>query len=213
VGKDVNTFFGYSLFSLKAKYGDWESLGEGDTDEDKFWILHDLISNEEEIIGNEQYLAKYYDQYLGILNRGGMTLVSPRYAHLFHGILFAIALKVNESKVIEHKDKCMEVARGEIREQMPGWKQRLVGLTKHLPLSQPKEACAEFLEEVLWKAFHAKGNSIVKRYYSKYLARGGKKSSQSSQREERKQEGLGKKGSKGSKKDSERKAAKKEVKK
>jgi hypothetical protein len=60
-------------------------------------------------------------------------------------------------------------------------------------LFQPKEACSQILREVITKTFNAKGNSIMKRYYSSVLARGGKKSSLSSNRECRKQEGLGKK--------------------
>ena len=54
-------------------------------------------------------------------------------------------------------------------------------------------ACEEVMREVVVKMFNSKGNSIMKRYFSTYLARGGKKASQSSSCELRKHEGLGKK--------------------
>jgi hypothetical protein len=64
-------------------------------------------------------------------------------------------------------------------------------LTVGLLLSKPKEACSQILTEIITKTFNAKGNSIMKRYYSCFLARGGKKSSLFTNRESRKQEGLG----------------------
>ena len=73
------------------------------------------------------------------------------------------------------------------------WALQLEKLTAQLPLCNPKKGNEEILKEIVCKLFNAKGNSILKRYFSTYLARGGKKASQSSSRELRKHEGLGKK--------------------
>jgi hypothetical protein len=193
VGKDVNTFVGFSLYSLKRKYGKYNELPEGQLLEDKYWILVDMIAKESDIAGNEEYLALYYDQYMGVLNDGGLTLVAPRYANLFHVILYQIALSCNTQKMVENRNECMAIARLQVMKQLPGWAVKLEVLTAGLLLTKPKEACTQILTEIITKTFNAKGNSIMKRYYSCFLARGGKKSSLSSNRESRKHEGLGRK--------------------
>jgi hypothetical protein len=192
VGKDVNTFVGFSLYSLKRKYGKYDELPEGQQlVEDKYWILVDMVAKEDDIAGEEEYLTLYYDQYMGVLNDGGLTLVAPRYANLFHGILYQIALSCNTQKMVENRNECMAIARSHVMNQVPGWAVKLEALTAGLLLSKPKEACTQILTEIITKTFNAKGNSIMKRYYSCFLARGGKKSSLSSNRESRKHEGLG----------------------
>jgi hypothetical protein len=175
---------------MKKKY---EELPEGELLEDKYWILVDMVAKEGDIARNKEYLALYYDQYFGVLNHGGLTLVAPRYANLFHGILYQIAMCCNMPKMVENRNDCMRMARKTVMDQVPGWAEKVEVLTFGLQLSIPKEACRQILTEIITKMFNAKGNSILKRYYACYLARGGKKSSLSSNRESRKQEGLGRK--------------------
>ncbi len=129
---------------------------------------------------------------MGVLNDGGLTLVAPRYANLFHGILYQIVLSCNAQKMVENRNECMAIARLPVMNQVPGWAVKLEVLTAGLLLSKPKEACTtQILTEIITKTFNAKGNSIMKRYYSCFLARGGKKSALSSNRESRKKhEGL-----------------------
>jgi hypothetical protein len=162
--------------------------------EDKYWILVDMVAREEDIASNKEYLELYYNQYCGILTQGGMTLLSPRYAQLFHGVLYQMALCCNTAMMADNKSNCMRTARKSILDQMAGgWAGQLQSLlTVGLQLSKPEESCREILHEIITKMVNAKGNSIMKRYYANYLARGGKKSSLSSNREARQQEGLGK---------------------
>ena len=152
-----------------------------------------MVAREGDIAGNEEYLQMYYDQYMGVLNQGGLTLVAPRYASLFHGILYHMALCCNTQKMVENRNEFMSIARKTVMAQVPGWAITLEELTVGLLLSKPKEACSQILTEIITKTFNAKGNSIMKRYYSCFLARGGKKSSLSSNRESRKHEGIGRK--------------------
>jgi hypothetical protein len=56
----------------------------------------------------------------------------------------------------------------------------------------PGKACCELLSDVVHKTFNAKANTMLKRYHSMFLARGGKEALRSSLRETRKHEGLGK---------------------
>jgi hypothetical protein len=42
----------------------------------------------------------------------------------------------------------------------------------------PEKACHELLSEIAQKTFNSKGSAVLKRYYSIFLARGGKESSQ-----------------------------------
>ena len=191
VGTDVNTFVGFSLFSLRKKYGIIEELAKGFEEEDKFWLLTDLVATEGEIANNKEYVKLYYDAYYMVLNRGDMTLVSPRYADLFHKILYKIVCCLNVKKVIEDNDECMNIARTEVNRNLPYWAAELKRLAEGVYLVDPDKACTELLDEIVKKIFNSRGNAVLKRYYSMYLARGGKAASQSSQRESRKHEGLG----------------------
>ena len=58
VGTDVNTFVGFTLFSLKKRYGNIEVLAPGYEEEDKFWLLTDMVASEAEIAMNDEYLSK-----------------------------------------------------------------------------------------------------------------------------------------------------------
>jgi hypothetical protein len=123
VGFDLNTFFGFSLlYSLKkSRYGKYEELPEGQVFEDKYWILLDMVAKEGDIADNEEYLQMYYDQYMGVLNQGGLTLVAPRYASIFHGILYHMALCCNTQKMAENRNEFMSIARKTVMTQVPGW--------------------------------------------------------------------------------------------
>ena len=192
IGTDVNTFVGFSLFSLKKKYGDFEELGNGSDDEDKYWLLTDVVATEDEISCNEDYCSKYYDSYYVVLNRGDMTLVSPRYAELFHKILFQISKMLNVIKMVENRNKFMEQARDEVARNLPAWSKDLERRAEGVYMVNPEKTCEELLSEIVTKIFNSKGNAVLKRYYSMFLARGGKEqSSRSTLRESRKQEGLG----------------------
>ena len=95
--------------------------------------------------------------------------------------------------MIESRDTFMKNARTRVMNQVPHWANKLEEIITGLPLSNPKLASETAMKQVVTKVFNAKGNSVMKRYFSMYLARGGKKASQSTSRELRKQEGLGKK--------------------
>jgi len=192
IGTDVNTFVGFSLFSLKKKYGDFEELANGSDHEDKYWLLTDLVATEHEISCNEEYCTKYYDTYYVVLNRGDMTLVSPRYADLFHKILFQMSKILNVMKMVENRNKFMEQARDEVARNLPSWSKELERRAEGVYMVNPEKACEALLSEIVTKIFNSKGNAVLKRYYSMFLARGGKEqSSRSTLRESRKQEGLG----------------------
>ena len=118
--------------------------------------------------------------------------MSPHYVQLMHGILFQISLKLNTSKLLECRSSLMKEAQTHVLKAAPVWASKMIVLTEGLPLENSITANEEVMKELVVKIFNSKGNSIIKRYYSTYLARGGKKASQSSSRELRKQEGLGK---------------------
>ena len=202
VASDVNTFVGYSLFSLKKKYGVVEELAPGYAEEDKYWLLTDMMAVEDDIRTDKGYLKTYYDTYYVILNRGDMTLVAPRYAKFFHGMLFQIARSVNMTKMVEDKNMFLLNARAEVKKNLPVWSKTLKILSDGVHLVNPDKACCEVLEEILEKTFNAKGSAVLKRYRSMYLARGGKEASQSSLRETQKQAGLGRKKTKKEKENS-----------
>ena len=43
VSSDVNTYVGYSLFSLKRKHGVIEEMVTGIYEEDKYWLLSNMM--------------------------------------------------------------------------------------------------------------------------------------------------------------------------
>ena len=123
-----------------------------------------------------------------------MTLVSPRrYVELFHKILFQMSKILNVIKMVENRNKFMEQARDEVARNLPSWwSEDLERRAEEVYMVNPEKACEELLSEIVTKIFNSKGNAVLKRYYSMFLARGGKEqSSRSTLRESRKQEGLG----------------------
>ena len=107
-----------------------------------------------------------------------MTLVSPRYAHLFHEILWEIAKCLNVNKMVEEKNGLFELARREINDNLPAWSMQLQSIAEGVHMVNPEKACHELLSEIVQKTFNSKGSAVLKRYYSIFLARGGKESSQ-----------------------------------
>jgi len=90
----------------------------------------------------------------------------------------------------------MALAREEVMMNMSTWTLSLKEITNDLHLQNREVSCSTLLNEIIEKAFNAKANSVMKRYQSIFLARGGKHASQSTMREERKFEGKGRKADK-----------------
>ncbi|KAL7547467.1 hypothetical protein ACHAWF_010769 [Thalassiosira exigua] len=69
---EVNRFFGWSLFSSLERY-------QKDTDEHKKCrkIISQITMRERDM--DDEYVEKYYDPNVAILNRGGLTLVNAKY--------------------------------------------------------------------------------------------------------------------------------------
>ena len=193
VGMDVNTFVRYSLFALKKKYGIIEELAPGYEYEDKYWLLTDMVAKEKDIMDSESYVKEYYDSYFLVFNRGDRTLIAPRYAKLFHGILYQISKLLSVEEMIEEKTEFMLKARQETRMHLPAWAKKLEVLAEGVYMVNPEKACKGLMEEIVAKVFNSKGNSVLKRYHSIFLARGGKHASRSTLRESVKQQGLGRK--------------------
>ena len=104
-------------------------------------------------------------------------------------------------KMIENRNNFMEKARDEVTRNLPNWSKELQCRAEGVHMVNPEKACQELLSEIICKIFNSKGNAVLKRYNSIFLARGGKEvSSRSSLRESRKQEGLGKRRTKKQKK-------------
>ncbi len=191
IASDVNTFVGYSLFSLKRKYGVIEELATGIDEEDKYWLLTDMMARESDIRTDKAYMSMYYDTYYVVLNRGDMTLVAPRYIKFFHGVLYQIARSVNMKNMVEDTNKFMSNARAEVNHHVPAWSKTLKILSDGVHLVNPEKSCHELLKEIVEKTFNSKASAVLKRYRSMFLARGGKQASQSSLRDTQKHSGLG----------------------
>jgi hypothetical protein len=191
IGMDVNTFVGFSLFSLKKKYGIIDELAAGYEHEDKYWLLTDMVAKEKNIINNPEYVSKYYDAYYLVFNRGDMTLIAPRYANLFHGILYQIVSFLNMKNMVEEKTDFMVNARAKTKMNLPAWSKKLEQLAEGVHLVNPEKACSGLMTEIVTKVFNSRGSSVLKRYHSMFLARGGKQASRSTLREAVKQQGLG----------------------
>jgi hypothetical protein len=157
-----------------------------------------MVATENDVMKSETYVKEYYDSYYLVFNRGGMTLVAPRYARLFHGILYQISKLLNVETMIEDKTEFMVKARQKTRIHLPAWAKKLEVLAEGVCMVNPEKACRGLMEEIVAKIFNSKGSSVLKRYHSIFLARGGKHASRSTLRESVKQQGLGRKDGKNS---------------
>ena len=194
VGQDLNKFFGWALHSVLEKYKKCEKLGEGG-DPDQFELLTHMIGADEDIALNQDYLDQFYGHYYYFVNRGGYALVSPLYARLFHAILFAICDCLNKTTLFDTDDeKPMVRARATILGQIPGWVEEVEGIAAtELQLLDSTKTCTELLLVIVTKVFNARTNTVLKRYQSTHLGRGGKKAVKSSLRDDMKHMGKGKK--------------------
>ena len=124
-----------------------------------------------------------------------MVVSVQKYVKLFfHMIFYEICLSLNIQKVFHEKnEKAMVLTRAKVMSQLPGWVKELQQIAKaELQLEAPCKVCTNLLSAIITKVFNARTNTVLKRYQSTHLARGGAKSSQSSMRDERKHEGKGK---------------------
>ena len=73
---EVNRFFGWAIFSTMKRFTTDSSthLNKISTSAAKKSILLDMMLREREI--DDEYMSKYYDEHISLLNRGGLTLVS-----------------------------------------------------------------------------------------------------------------------------------------
>ena len=94
-------------------------------------------------------------------------------------------------KMVEDKGEFVKIAREKVDRHLPEWSVELQRRSEGVHLVNAEKACTALMSEIVQKTFNAKVSSVIKRYHSKFLARGGKEASQSSLREVRKQEGLG----------------------
>ena len=62
---EVNRFLGWAIFSAQQKFEDNQS---------EYKILQAMQSKLDDI--DEDYVQKYYDRHMSLLNTGGLTLVS-----------------------------------------------------------------------------------------------------------------------------------------
>ena len=194
IGHNVNSYFGYALHRVNREYRQYEEVGKGG-DADEFELLTHMIAAGENIVSDQAYLNEYYDHYFNFLNQGGMTMVSPLYVKLFHTIFYEICLCLNKKKLFDEKDKkAMALARATVMNQLNGWVQEVQMIaSSELQFEDPAKVCMKLLSKIITKVFNARTNTVLKRYQSTHLARGGCTSSKSSMREERKHEGKGRK--------------------
>jgi hypothetical protein len=99
-----------------------------------------------------------------------MALVSPRYAELFHKILFQMSKMLNVIKMVENRNKFMEQARDEVARNLPSWSKDLERRAEGVYMVNPEKACEELLSEIV-TIFNSKGNAVLKRYYSMSCSR------------------------------------------
>jgi hypothetical protein len=195
IGEDLNSYFGWALHRKSIEYKKYEDAGGGG-DSDEFELLTHMIAAGEDIESNQDYLDQYYGHYYYFVNRGGLTLVSPLYAKLFHQIYFTICLRLN-SKILflDKNKKQMEIARSNVMENVPAWVEQLQKIAEsELHLEDPSKTCTKLLSAIITKVFNARSNTLLKRYQSTHLARGGSKAVRSAFREDMKHaSGKGKK--------------------
>jgi hypothetical protein len=188
VGHDTNIFCGWAVFNRLRYYIEEDEKGDDDDAvTDKRKMLTDISAREHEILGNKEYLTKYYDTYYGILNQGGLTLISNAYIRLFHNILFEVAKNIDLKKMDERAGEAIKMARKAVVKKINIWKPTFQRLVKPLELTR-SESADELLEELTMKIFNARTAFVVKRYQAIHFARGGKKEHRSTSREERKGE-------------------------
>ena len=68
-------------------------------------LLNDMKTTECAILHDVDYLEKYYPLIDRLKNRGGLTLISPKYIELGHEILVTTSVNVDMAKISKLKDE------------------------------------------------------------------------------------------------------------
>ena len=106
---EVNSFFGWAIFSTLKKHADHETEAGSKQRE----LLSLLMIREREI--DEYYLRNYYDTNIGMLNHSGLTLVSGKFFKFGRKLMKVIRNTFNdviaEETIMEDKDVFLELVR------------------------------------------------------------------------------------------------------
>ena len=91
---EVNRFLGWAIFSAKKNLS-----GDSEVNKACRAILSDMILHSRQL--DEEYLARYYDPHMSLLNMGGLTLVSKHYFPWCRKVMATIRSVFNED-IINH---------------------------------------------------------------------------------------------------------------
>eukprot|EP00527_Entomoneis_sp_CCMP2396_P001271 CAMPEP_0198154806 /NCGR_PEP_ID=MMETSP1443-20131203/68802_1 /TAXON_ID=186043 /ORGANISM="Entomoneis sp., Strain CCMP2396" /LENGTH=128 /DNA_ID=CAMNT_0043821521 /DNA_START=1362 /DNA_END=1744 /DNA_ORIENTATION=- len=118
--------------------------------------LRDMAVCETDIIGNEEYVKKYYPLSDQFLNQGRLTLISPKHILWAHKLMSVISKATETSKIVTLQDHCVKEARVLVcnlvsEEIFPDFQQQMmfIGIDK-------KETMMKLLDKVVEKAFNAR---------------------------------------------------------
>lgn len=167
---EVNRFFGWAIFSTMKRFtGDSSThLNKISTSAAKKNILLDMMLREREI--DDDYMSKYYDGHMSLLNRGGLTLVSGPFFEFGKNILNKVRSAFNTEALERNPKNAFKDSKKEVMNNSH-LRTEFMQLCKDRSLST--ENAASVYQVFLRKTIHARFTVVFRAWKEQHVKKNG----------------------------------------
>jgi len=141
---EVNRFIGWAVFSTLKKFP-----ADTSSNEKLRTVLCSMFLRGREM--NDEYISKYYDGHLALLNCGGLTLINSRYFEWGKQAMHTIRSSFDENKINRDPQHAFDIGKQRVMED-----ERLKSQFISLCDMNSQSAAAEVYNTILSKAIHAR---------------------------------------------------------
>jgi hypothetical protein len=178
---EVNGFVGWALFSIRTKLSKSKRALEGDDEIGAtLKLLEEMSAKASDVVRDNDYMLKYYSFCQRLINRGGLTLVSPRYANLGREIIVAIASNVSFDEFRRLGRDYVKVCRERVAKIEDQLIPIFLNLSDNVALN--KELRTKLFRKIVRKTFNARMGAFFDFYKEENLLRGTKGENQKTTR-------------------------------
>ncbi len=153
---EVNSFVGWSIFSALKKYED-----DNEEENESKRLLLSMIMLEED--ADEEYMTKYYDTNLSMVNCGGLTLVSKYFFGWGKDAMKVIRNSFTQHDMKQNLRTCFKKGKQRVMDDN-SIHSDFVSLCQSSPMSFGRDAIDEVYGIILRKMIHSRFAVVFRRW-------------------------------------------------
>ena len=138
---------------------------------------------EHEMLFDHECVEFFCHNHLRIVNDGFVTLVSPVFASLGLDVMIQTHDALNEKKMNENKNLCIDIAKKSLK-QNDVLSKKFLKLWKHMPCNATTETLISIWSELMEKVCNARFGCITRSVCAKKTGRGAGKANKNGLRED-----------------------------